>query len=122
MFRQITALVFMMAFVTQTFSAPFMMLYYYSNINDYAKKCINKAKPAMHCNGKCQVMKKIKAAEKKEQQSQQRKQSPKTETLSSRSFYCTVAFVSNSLDKPTTKESNIDFTRHPKDFFHPPQC
>ena len=112
----------MMAFVTQTFSAPFMMLDYYSNINDYAKKCINNAKPAIHCNVKCQVMKKIKAAEKKEQQSQQRKQSPKTETLSSRSFYCTVAFVSNSLDKPTTKEFNIDFTRHPKDFFHPPQC
>jgi len=87
MFRKITATVLLMAFVAQTFSAPFIRLDYFFNQADYARNCVNKARPMLHCNGKCQVMKKIKEEEKKEQESQERKMGSKVEVLSSRSFY-----------------------------------
>ena len=33
----------------------------------YAKNCINKARPKLHCNGKCQMMKKMRKRKKKKQ-------------------------------------------------------
>ena len=30
------------------------------NVDAYKKACINKAKPILHCNGKCQMFKKMK--------------------------------------------------------------
>ena len=41
----------------------------------------------MHCNGKCQMMKKIQEEENKEQQETERKAESKNETLSSKSFF-----------------------------------
>jgi hypothetical protein len=63
------------------------MLDYYANTNAYARNCINKARPAMHCNGKCQMMKKILEAEKKNAEKEAWKFQYKAEVLSSRSFY-----------------------------------
>jgi len=59
MFKKITATILLLAFVSQTFAGPFIMLDYFVNTAAYAKNCINKARPKMHCNGKCQAMKKI---------------------------------------------------------------
>ena len=72
-----------MAFLIQTFSKPFIIADYYANTADYAKNCINKLIPAMHCNGKCQMMKKLQEQEKKDQESSERKSGNKTEVLSS---------------------------------------
>ncbi len=30
------------------------------NLESYKKACVNKAKPMLHCNGKCQMLKKMK--------------------------------------------------------------
>jgi hypothetical protein len=30
------------------------------NLDSYKKACVNKAKPMLHCNGKCQMLKKMK--------------------------------------------------------------
>jgi len=122
MFRQITALIFMMAFVIQTFSAPFIMLDYYANTSIYAKKCVYKEKPKMHCNGKCQVMKKMREEEKKEKQDQERKPTFKTQTISSKSFFCTVVIDLLNLEKSYLKENSYLPSSPSKDFFHPPQC
>jgi hypothetical protein len=110
----------MMTFVIQTFSAPLLVLDYYRNTNAYAKNCINKTRPVMHCNGKCQVMKKLKEEERKEKQSQERKPG-NTETFFTKSFYYDIMFIAVHLEKPLTREFNINFTIHPRDFFHPPQ-
>jgi len=58
MFKQLTAILLLLAFSAQTFSSPFILLDYYVNTAAYARKCVNKAKPKLQCNGKCQVMKK----------------------------------------------------------------
>lgn len=36
---------------------------YMVNLEAYKKACVNKAKPMMHCNGKCQMLKKMKKQE-----------------------------------------------------------
>jgi hypothetical protein len=52
------------AFLAQHFSAGFIMVDYVLRTEAYAKYCINKAKPAMQCKGKCQMMRKMAEQEK----------------------------------------------------------
>jgi hypothetical protein len=121
MFRKLTATVLLMAFVAQTFSAPFIRLDYFFNQGDYARNCVNKARPMLHCNGKCQVMKKIREEEKKEQESQERKMASKVEVLSSRSFYAAFDEQPSVVIHFTYSAFNDDMTVHrARAVFHPP--
>lgn len=124
MFRQITALIFLMAFVSQTFSTPFMMLDYYANTSAYAKNCINKARPKMHCNGKCQVMKKMKEQEKKEQENAERRSSGKYEVLAAISFFPAVLTPApiGLANATNLQQYNISLPNPSFDFFQPPRC
>jgi hypothetical protein len=72
-YRQITAILFFAALLAQTFSRSFVIADYYTNTSKCAKDCINKARPKMHCNGKCQMMKKLQQEEKKDQETPDRK-------------------------------------------------
>jgi hypothetical protein len=123
MFRKIIATVFLLTFVAQTFSAPFIILDYYTNTGAYAKTCINKARPKMHCNGKCQVMKKMKEEEKKEQENAERRGSAKSEVLSTKSFYPTLTdpeFINIGAIK-NAATCNLLPRDHSFDFFKPPR-
>lgn len=91
MFRRLTVILLLTAFVAQTFTGSLIQLDYFLNTGAYAKNCINKARPKMHCNGNCQVMKKIREEEKKEQENTDRKYDSKIPVLSSRSFFPAVA-------------------------------
>jgi hypothetical protein len=81
--RQIIAILFLIAFVGQTFNRSAVMFNYYINTAAFAKNCENKARPMMHCNGKCQMMKKLKQEENKDQQNPDRKGENKNEIISS---------------------------------------
>jgi len=49
----------------QTFSKWLVVMEYHWNKNFISEKlCVNKAKPKMHCNGKCQMMKQLAEDEK----------------------------------------------------------
>jgi hypothetical protein len=121
MFRKISATLLLLAFVAQTFSAPFIRLDYYFNQADYAKNCVNKARPKMHCKGKCQMMKKIAAEEKKEQQQEERKAGSKTEVLSSKSFFTTLSPVfTAALSGYYFLGNDNKEIKMPRTFFHPP--
>ena len=122
MFKKLTATVLLLAFVVQTFSAPFIRLDYYFNQADYAKNCINKNRPKLHCNGHCQVMKKIQEEEKKEQNDQERKMGSKVEVLSSKSFYSIVntALFYTIIAKTYFTGKVISETQMPRSVFHPP--
>lgn len=121
MFKQIAATILLLAFVVQTFSAPFIRLDYYFKQADYAKNCVNKARPKMHCNGKCQVMKKIQEEEKKRQQQEERKMGSKVEVVSSGSFFATIGTI---FSEPTTSiyfiSNDINEIKFPRFVFHPP--
>jgi len=47
------------ALIAQTFSRSLVLADYMVNLDAYKKACVNKAKPKMHCNGKCQMLKKM---------------------------------------------------------------
>jgi hypothetical protein len=79
----------------------------------------------MHCNGKCQMMKKLQQEEKKDQENPERKSENKTEIiLSTKSFFATVPtqcfIISNSKKLlPSSDGKSIDRSF---DIFHPPQA
>ena len=121
MLKQLTATVLLLAFVAQTFSAPFIRLDYYFNQADYAKNCVNKARPKMHCNGNCQVMKKIQEEEKKQQQQDERKMGTKVEIVSSGSFFATtVAIFSEPIVSIYFTRNDNNQIKIPRFIFHPP--
>jgi predicted small secreted protein len=122
-FKQIIALIMIAAFAMQTLSHYVIITHYNISTETYAKNCINKAKPEMRCNGKCQMMKKLQNEEKKDQQDPDRKGENKLNVLSSKSFFTTVSFYKNffiKIEYPTLmppKETKRSF-----EIFHPPSC
>lgn len=118
----ITALVFLATFTCQTFYKAFIVFDYAANTAAYAKNCENKSRPKMHCNGKCQMMKKLKEQEKKDAQNPDRKSENKNENiLSSKSFFTNDLATFSPFEKkefprlPVAKEIKIA-----RSIFHPP--
>ncbi len=121
MLRYTTALFLLAAIAAQTFYQAVVVLDYYTNTASFALRCENKARPAMHCNGKCQMMKKLKEEEKKEKQNPGRRTDNREQTLSSKSFFATLHFyLSPSLPNPSaTLQPGRPIDRaYP--VFHPP--
>jgi hypothetical protein len=87
--KQITACIFLLAFAWQTFSKAFMVVDYFANTAAFAKNCENKKRPQLHCNGQCQLMKKLQKEEKKDQQNPERKAENKNEVISTKSYFAT---------------------------------
>jgi hypothetical protein len=122
--KNIAAISLLIAFAAQTFNGACIKLGYAINPEAFAKYCVNKARPKLHCNGKCQMMKKMKEEEKKEQENTARKLDTKSENISSKSFYPSlitpegVALVCY-ITSPRSMGFVID---HTSDFFHPPQA
>ena len=121
MFRQIAAILLLLAFSAQTFNRAVIMVDYYVNTASFIDKCENKAAPELDCEGKCQVTKKMKDENKKEQQNPERKANSHNEPISSKSFYCSLPCESLTIVHPyfTTYKFFL-----PKDLqseiFHPP--
>lgn len=123
MLRFSVTIVLFTAFFAQTFSKAFMIADYFIYYQTYLQNCENKAKPVLRCNGKCQLSKKIKQEEKKEQNNPERKMENKNEVLSSKSFYSSTISVftlDNYLKKISFYQSLI-LASPTFDFFHPPQ-
>ena len=107
--------------LAQTFSQGFYYLDYLINRSAFEKNCINKARKWMHCDGRCQLMKKIIEGEKKQQQAPEMKLAGKTEVLSSRSFF--TSLVCSPVESIPRRHivQNIDQpVDQPSSFFHPP--
>ena len=124
MFKQLAALILLMAFGFQTFSRAIILVSYYTNTSSYAKNCINKAKPILHCNGKCQMMKKLKEEDKKDKQNPERKSEVKNEIpISSRSFFAVIEYIKFAvkLKREIAHYPNDICVNHPTSIFHPPQ-
>jgi hypothetical protein len=122
MFLKATALVLLIAFAGLTFYNPVLVLTYSINTSSYAKNCINKNRPKLHCNGRCQLMKKMKEREKKEQEENEKK--PIAPTIL---FYSTI--LVDLLTIHTTRiKTNYQFYKktlfpdRSAEIFHPPRC
>ncbi|HVM88996.1 MAG TPA: hypothetical protein VMT76_12475 [Puia sp.] len=122
--RKIFAFTIIVAMLYQAFNNSFLLADYYLNMASYLKNCENKARPKMHCNGKCQVMKKIREQEKKDQENAESKGGNKYEVFSSKSFFATVHILS-SVRRPSTIPHHYLCSKPSvliTDIFHPPQA
>lgn len=122
MFRQLTAFIFLASFAVQTYNGAFILVNFYTNRAAFAKFCVNKAKPKMHCNGKCQVMKKMQEAEKKEQQNAEQKLEVQSPMLCSGSVFCFLKIPLAINIKPTVYDIDYTIRSSSSDVFHPPQA
>ena len=120
--KKVFAFILLIAFTMQTFGRALVVIEYYTNTSAFAKNCINKARPRLHCNGKCQMMKKLKEQEKKDAQNPDRKSENKNENiLSSKSFFTNDLATFSPIEKkefprlPVAKEIKIA-----RSIFHPP--
>ena len=94
---------------------------YYANTAAYAKKCINKAKPAMHCNGKCQMMKQLQQEEKNEQQDTANKLEIKLAILHNKGFYFAEMESFPIIKKILVRTINTSLNKVSLNIFRPPQ-
>ncbi len=53
--------------LAQSMRKNIILISYLTNTEVYQKKCVNKARPKMHCNGKCQMAKKMQEEDNAEQ-------------------------------------------------------
>lgn len=99
-----------------------MVFDYKANTNAYALNCENKARPQMHCNGQCQLMKKLKKEEKKDQENPDRKSENKQEVLlSSKSFFPFIQIYTVVENKPLYPLYNTGHaTDMPRSILRPP--
>lgn len=75
------AFFFILSFFIQQLGKVIILADYYTNQSKYAKNCINKSRPKLHCNGKCQMMKKIQEEESKQKDASEKKVVNKHEPL-----------------------------------------
>jgi hypothetical protein len=110
--------------LAQTFNRFFIVVDYQLNKEYIAKTlCENKNKPQMHCNGKCQMMKKLQQEEKKDQQNPDRSNVNKFEFISfslNKISLSPVLKFSTGLNYPGYQEHYS--SRSLSAPFHPPQA
>jgi hypothetical protein len=123
-FRRPAAFLLLLVFFSQAFSRYLLVADYYVNTSAYVENCVNKDRPWMHCNGRCQLCKKL-----HQQNNSEDKQTPErksgnneTETLfSSSSFVNFIALhlvVLIKLQHPELSAGKP--VGMPRTFFHPP--
>jgi hypothetical protein len=121
--KKIAALLLTVAFGLQTFSQGITILDFYINQSYITKnKCVNRYRPMLHCNGKCQLAQKIKQQEQKEQQNPELKLAAKNEVLSSRSFFATMLTIVPVLRNSYNTDSGFYLPNYSASIFHPPQA
>lgn len=73
MLNRCLAILLLVALIGSTFSRVFVYAGFEANQSYIAKVlCVNKERPWMHCNGRCYLMKKLKAATDKEKKQQEK--------------------------------------------------
>ena len=119
MFKQLIAGLLLVAITLQILNKAVIYIDYYTNTAAYFKNCENKAKLSMHCNGKCQMMKKIQQQEKKDQQNPERRVGM-DEVISSRSYFISLNILHCSAKQVYHFYNDSRTAAMPRSFFHPP--
>lgn len=120
MFARITILILLISFVAQSMNRSVILIDYMFNTASFEKNCINKAKPALNCHGKCQVSKQMQKQEEKEK-TQQVNAAKADLVLSSRSFFAGAPAVFKPLLVTNHTEFDSGNPVHRSfEIFHPP--
>ncbi len=121
--KQFLCALLLLAFSCQVFNRACIVTSYYTNTAAYLKNCENKAKPMLHCNGKCQMLKKLKAEEKKDQQNPERRTDTKMDP------YCSINSHSGILFSAALAIQDLPYisnggtpVKMPRNLLRPPAC
>lgn len=122
MLKPIITIIFLLSFALQTFSTALIIADYFTNTAAFAKNCENKAKPQMHCNGKCQMMKKLQQQEQKDQQNSNGKEGSKNGTVlfSQTAFAYIIPALPNLTLAYNSHSNSGNIQKMPRTVFHPP--
>lgn len=122
--RNLIALFFIFVTASPVITKVGLITNYYLKLEQYQKNCINKAKPALKCNGNCQLAKELKLTENTQPQNSQ-------PDFPGNLFQETVSYMPEVLNFcfDQTVEQNIYYLNQlvylsenfPLDFFHPPE-
>lgn len=94
---------------------------YLVNMEAYKKACVNKAKPMLHCNGKCQMLKKLKKQEGSNGTSAPAPKFNETElVLSSKSYFPSIAFMVVYNSNAFYTYQTVVASNYIGSIFHPP--
>lgn len=119
MYKQIIAALLLVVVSLQIMNRAVIYVDYYTNTAAYFKNCENKAKLSMHCNGKCQMMKKIQQEEKKDQQNPG-KRSGMDEVITIKSSFIAVSYNTIPLKQTHRLFNDSRTSTMPRSYFHPP--
>jgi hypothetical protein len=109
------------ALMAQTFSRSIAMADYMVNLEAYKKACINKAKPKLQCNGKCQMLNKVKKQEgDSEASAPVLKLNHLEVVLSSKSFFPSISVVSTNNSSSYFTYTDDYSSDYLGAIFHPP--
>ena len=123
-FRRTVAFVLLLVFFAQAFNRYLLVADYYVNTSAYIANCVNKDRPWMHCNGRCQFCKKL-----QQQSNSEDKQTPErksgnngNETLYSSSFFtdCSALHLVALTNLQYPELSAGKPVGMPRALFHPP--
>ena len=119
--HKIVAFLLLVAFAGQTFNQGWYYLSYLIEKKEYMKRCENRSRPQLNCNGKCQLMKKIKEQREKEQgQPPELKLAAKSEIVSPNSLpSLTLIKIQDSSSIFLVRTIGAPINRS-SSFFHPP--
>lgn len=111
----------MLALLTQHFSRVVVLADYMANIERYKKDCVNKAKPMLHCNGKCQVKMKLEAQDREEERRSSTQKLTETDyVLSSKSFFPEIIYTHDNCLRICFVYNNMFVSSYSASIFHPP--
>lgn len=121
MLKQAFTILLLIAFSIQTFYRVFIVADFYKNQDKIAKTlCENKARPKLHCNGKCQLAKKLQQEEKKDQNNPERKLENKYEVFLSKPDHTLPLNNSTIIETFYATTKNGSLSGFTSDCFHPP--
>jgi hypothetical protein len=120
--RHTIALFLLLSFLTQAFSRYFIVAGYYVDTSAYIENCINKDKPWMHCNGKCQLCKKLHQQDNSDKQNSERRSGDdRNDPLSSSAAVDFIALnPATSLSAKYPRATGAAIVKRPRTQFHPP--
>lgn len=121
MFKQLTAIFFLLTITAQTFSGPMLLAGYYINTTPYLKNCINKSSPKIQCNGKCQLMKKLRRGEKKDPQNTERRSAQKKLPLYTFTHFPMLFLSPHNMGEMHPTANTPIITRNRSAVFQPPK-
>lgn len=120
MFARITVFILLISFVAQSMNRSVILIDYMFNTASFEKNCINKAKPALNCFGKCQVSKQMQQQEETDKR-QQINAAKADLVLSSRSYFVVVPPAIKPLLALNYTSGNSGNPVHRSfEIFHPP--